>query len=92
MRPHREEGLCLPARESLGRALLAEENAAQKQRRRQIEAWRRRAAELRATAENFAVPSAQEALRRAATDLDAMVNHAEAVLSGKPQRLGEVAC
>jgi hypothetical protein len=71
---------------------LAEENAAQKQRRRQIEAWRRRAAELRATAENFAVPSAQEALRRAATDLDAMVNHAEAVLSGKPQRLGEVAC
>ena len=48
--------------------------------------------ELRATAENFAVPSAQDALRRAATDLDAMADHAEAVLRGKPQRPGEVAC
>jgi hypothetical protein len=73
-------------------ALLAEENAAQKQRRQQIEGWRRRAAELRATADNFTIPSAQEALRRAATDLDALADHAEAVLTSKPQRSGDVAC
>jgi hypothetical protein len=71
---------------------LAEENEGQRQRRRQIKAWRRRAAELRATADNFTVPSAQEALRRAATDLDAMADHAEAVLTGKPQKSGETAC
>jgi hypothetical protein len=76
----------------LGSALLAEENTAQKQRRRQIKTWRRRAAELRATADNFPVPSAQEALRRAASDLDAMADHAEAVLMGKPQQPDEVAC
>ena len=73
-------------------ALLAQENATQEQRRGQIEAWRRRAAELRVTADNFPVPSAQEALRRAATDLDAMADDAEAVLTGKAQRPGEVAC
>ena len=73
-------------------ALLAEENVAQKRRRWQIKAWRKRAAELRATADSFPVPSAQEALRRAATDLEAMADHAEAVLLGKPQRSGEVAC
>jgi hypothetical protein len=72
--------------------LLAEENAAQKQRRRQIKAWRRRAAELRATADSFTVPSAQEALRQAATDLDAMADHAEAALTGKPLRPDEAAC
>jgi hypothetical protein len=71
---------------------VAEEDAAQKQRRRQIKAWRRRAAQLRATADNFTIPSAQEALRRAATDLDAMADDAEAVLTGKPQRPGDVAC
>ena len=73
-------------------ALLAEENAAQEQRRRQMEGWQRRVAELRATADNFPIPSTQEALRRAATDLDAMINHAEAVLTGKPQGPGQVIC
>src|SRR5438105_2321846 len=34
-------------------ALLAEDNTAQEQQRRQIEAWRRRAEELRTTADNF---------------------------------------
>jgi hypothetical protein len=79
------------ARKAWGGA-VAEEDAAQKQRRRQIKAWRRRAAQLRATADNFTIPSAQEALRRAATDLDAMADDAEAVLTGKPQRPGDVAC
>ena len=71
---------------------MSEEDAAQKQRRRQIKAWRRRAAELRATADNFAVPSAQEALRRAATELDAMADDAQAAMASKPRRPGEVAC
>ena len=70
---------------------MTEENA-EKRRRRQIKAWRKRAAELRATADNFTVPSAQEVLRRAATDLNAMADYAEAALTRKPQEPGEVAC
>lgn len=64
-------------------ALLVEENAARDKEWRQISAWRRRAAELRATADQFTVPSAQEALRRAAANIETMADHAEALLVGK---------
>jgi hypothetical protein len=49
--------------------------------RRQIEAWRRRAAELRATADNFKVPSAQMELNRAAANYEQMADHAETLLT-----------
>jgi hypothetical protein len=80
-----------PRTRSTVEALLAQENAAQGQRRRQIEAWRSRAVELRATADNFTVPSAQEALHRAARNLDIVADHAEAKLTGKPRPPGKEA-
>ena len=49
--------------------------------RRQIEAWRRRAVELRATADNFKVPSAQRTLNRAAANYEQMADHAETLLT-----------
>lgn len=49
-----------------------------------IRAWRRRAEELRTTADNFVVPSAQESLRRAAANYDQRANHVEAMLEGRP--------
>ncbi len=70
-------------------ALLGQENAARDKERSQIKAWRRRAEELRTTADNFSVPSAQESLRRAATNLEQMADHKEALLTGKPQVRGE---
>ena len=48
-----------------------------------IEPWRRRAEGLRATADQFLVPSVQESLRRAAANYDQMADHAEALLTGK---------
>jgi hypothetical protein len=50
----------------------------------QITAWRRRAEELRATADSFEVPSAQESLRRAAGNYDQLADQAEALLHGLP--------
>jgi hypothetical protein len=47
----------------------------------QIKAWRLRAEELRTTAVQFEVPSAQESLRRAAANYDNMADHAEALLT-----------
>jgi hypothetical protein len=64
-------------------ALLAQESHALDKERRQIEAWRRRAQELHATADHFTVPSAQEALNRAAANYEQMADHAEALLTGK---------
>ena len=49
-----------------------------------IRAWRRRAEELRTTADNFVVPSAQESLRRAAANYHQRANHLEAMLEGRP--------
>jgi hypothetical protein len=72
-------------------ALLAQEADALERQRRQIEAWRRRAEELRATAEHFEVPSAQETLRKAAANFDLMADHAEVLLTGKPRTAGEKA-
>jgi hypothetical protein len=51
--------------------------------RSQIKAWRLRAEELRSTAEQFEVPSAQESLRRAAVNYDKMADHTEAPLTGR---------
>jgi hypothetical protein len=51
--------------------------------RSQIRAWRMRAGELRSTAEQFEVPSAQASLRRAAANYDKMAAHAEALLTGR---------
>jgi hypothetical protein len=48
-----------------------------------IKPWRRRAEELRATADQFLVPSVQESLRRAAANYDQMADHAEALLTGE---------
>jgi hypothetical protein len=50
----------------------------------QIKAWRLRAEELRSTAEQFEVPSAQDSLGRAAANYDKMADHAEALLTGHP--------
>jgi hypothetical protein len=56
--------------------------------RRQIEAWRRRAEELRGTADQFRLPSAQEPLQRTAANLDKLADHAEAMLTGKSKTPG----
>jgi hypothetical protein len=48
---------------------------------REIKAWRMRAEELRATADQFEVPSAQEALRRASANYDKLADQAEALLT-----------
>jgi hypothetical protein len=72
----------------VARADEAKERAISQERSR-IRAWRMRAAELRATADNFEVPSAQEPLRRAAANYEQMADHAEALLTGKPKAPGE---
>jgi hypothetical protein len=51
---------------------------------REIKAWRMRAEELRATADQFEVPSAQEALRRAAANYDKLADQAKALLTKLP--------
>lgn len=48
-----------------------------------IKAWRRRAEELRTTADQFQVPSAQESLREAAANYDKLADEAEAALTGR---------
>jgi hypothetical protein len=45
-----------------------------------------RAEELRTTADQFSVPSAQEALRRAAANYDKMADNAQARLDTHPVR------
>jgi hypothetical protein len=56
-----------------------------------IKAWRVRAEELRATADQFAVPSVQDALRRIADSYDRLADQAEALLAGG-RRPGEEPC
>jgi hypothetical protein len=53
------------------------------------EAWRMRAEELCATAEQFEEPSARESLRSAADNLDKMASHAEGIMTSKPKPPGE---
>jgi hypothetical protein len=52
--------------------------------RGQITRRRRRADELRAVADQFQVPSVQDALRRAAAKCEKMADYAEALLAGLP--------
>jgi hypothetical protein len=52
--------------------------------RSQIRVWRMRAEELRTTAEQFEVPSAQDSLRSAARNYDLMADNLEALLSIQP--------
>ncbi|HUJ97183.1 MAG TPA: hypothetical protein VLV85_03005 [Stellaceae bacterium] len=49
---------------------------------RRIRAWRLRAEELRTTADQFTVPSAQESLRHAAANYERLADEAEALLTG----------
>jgi hypothetical protein len=49
-----------------------------------IRAWRMRAEELRTTADGFAVPSAQETLRRAAANYDRLADQAETSFARRP--------
>jgi hypothetical protein len=51
---------------------------------RQVARWRARAEELRTTADEFTVPSAQESLRRAAANYERLADEAEALLTGHP--------
>jgi hypothetical protein len=44
--------------------------------------------ELRATADQFKVPSARERLRRIAANLDGVADHAGVLLTGKPKAPG----
>jgi hypothetical protein len=52
--------------------------------RDRITQWRMRAQELRTTADQFQVPSAQDSIRRAADHYDKLADDAEAVLAGHP--------
>lgn len=49
---------------------------------RQVTRWRLRAEELRTTADQFTVPSAQVSLRHAATNYERLADEAEALLTG----------
>jgi len=51
--------------------------------RDRITQWRMRAEELRTTADQFQVSSAQESLRKAAANYDKLADDAEAVLAGR---------
>jgi hypothetical protein len=54
-----------------------------------IKRWRARAAELRAVADQFIVPSAQEVLQRAAANYEQLADNAEARLTGCPSPPGK---
>ncbi len=64
--------------------LRAEENSAKLDKRwDQAKRWRTKAEELRATADQFADPSAHETLIRAAENYDRLADHAESLSKGK---------
>jgi hypothetical protein len=63
---------------------LDEQDRAMPNERDQIMQGRQRAEELRAVADQFQVPSVQEALRRVAANCEKMADHAEALLAGLP--------
>ena len=71
-----------PSDEPQAGAIAAEEGPISK-KRANIRAWRLRAEELRATAEQFAVPLARESLRRAAAHYDRRADIADASLEGR---------
>ena len=49
-----------------------------------IRRWRARAKELRALADQFTIPSAQDGIRRAAAKYDKLADDAEGRLTGGP--------
>jgi hypothetical protein len=59
--------------------------------RSQIRAWRRRAEELRTTADQFEVPSAQDSLRSAARNYELMAGNLENLLPRRPAAKDEKA-
>jgi hypothetical protein len=59
--------------------------------RDQIRAWRMRAEELRTTADQFRVPSAQDTLRRAAANYETLANNLESQIGGHPPAPGDKA-
>jgi hypothetical protein len=59
------------------------------QDRNRIKRWRIRAEELRATADQFCVPSAQTSLRRAAANYEQLADDAEARLTRQPPLVRE---
>ena len=75
--------------ENTTRALLHNEKAALDGQRRKIKAWRMRAEELRAVADQFSARSAQEPLRRSAANYEQMADHAETLLGDKPSPRGK---
>lgn len=62
-------------------SLLSEEQAVVDDKHRRTRQWRMRAEELRATAEQFQVPSARDTLLRAAANYDQLADQAEGRLT-----------
>lgn len=58
----------------------------------QISTWRMRAEELRSTADQFEVPSAQDALRNAASNYDLLADNLENLSKRRPRLRDEKAC
>ena len=58
--------------------------ANQEETQHRIKRWRQRAEELRLVADQFAIPSAQETMRRTARSYEQLADHAEALLEGRP--------
>jgi hypothetical protein len=73
------------------RLLAEEDDVALQKQRDQAKWWQMRAEELRATANQFAEPSAHEMLLRAAANYEQLANHAEGLVTGKPKARGEKA-
>ena len=71
-----------PEARQLVEGLLLEHDTLALQRER-IRLWRLRAEEMRATADHFVIPSAEDSLRRAAANYDRLADTAEAILSGR---------
>jgi len=57
-----------------------------------IERWRRRAEELRVMADQFGIPSAQETLRRLASDYEQLADDAEARLADRSRGPSQEVC
>ncbi len=55
-----------------------------RERRRQVEQWRRRAEEIRAVADNFAVPSAKETMLNVARNYERLAEDLERRLRQQP--------
>jgi hypothetical protein len=70
--------------------MLLSELETQRVTRSRVSAWRTRAEELRTIADQFSIPSAQESLRRAASNYDKLAEDAEKSLEARLVVTGEV--